>query len=241
MTGPHRTLRLSLLAVCVLFLGFFCKAKFAETLGISGMLYANGTPVGGDFINLWSVAQLVLSGHSGQIYDSAAFMAFERTLTGGDLGLRLWAYPPHSLLAAWPFGLLGFYPALAAWSLLSLVVLWFGARRFGFERLEAAIIVLSPASVLSLYYGQTGNLAAGLLLFALSVRGPGAAIAASLLSFKPQTGVPAAGTVAVPAPLVGDCRNCRADHGLGRGCLPAVRDWRMARLSGRYAAVAGSA
>src|SRR5690606_7004490 len=97
-------------------------------------------------------------------------MAAEIAMTGRPIGLRLWAYPPHSLLMVWPAGLAGFYPALAGWTVLGLVVLWAGARRFGFSRLEAAILLLSPATLLNAYYGQTGSLACGLVLIALSSR-----------------------------------------------------------------------
>ena len=95
----------------------------------------------GDFINLWTAAKLVLSDRVPDIYRVDQFMAYQDTFTGGaDIGLRLWAYPPHSLLLVWPFGLFGFYAALALWSLIGLAVLVAGARRFGFDRLEIAII-----------------------------------------------------------------------------------------------------
>jgi hypothetical protein len=87
--------------------------------------------------------------------------------------------------------LLGYLSALVIWSALGAVVLYWGARRFGFARREAWLIVLSPASAACIYYGQTGNAATGLLLLALSARtqaDPLSAGAATLLTVKPQLG-----------------------------------------------------
>jgi len=173
-------------------LAYFCIDRYAGTAGIKGVVYPDSTPVGGDFINLWTVARLVLTGRAADIYRVGDFMAYQATLTGGaDIGLRLWAYPPHSLLLAWPFGLVGYYTALLAWSLAGLAVLAAGARRFGFDARETAVLLLSPATVLNLYHGQTGSFAAGVLLLALSARGradPVSVGAAALLTLKPQTG-----------------------------------------------------
>ena len=181
----------ALLALCLLHLGWFAWQQAEPTWGISGLLYPNGTPVGGDFINLWAAGRLVLEGRFGAIYDYTAFMAYEVELTGAPIGTRFWAYPPHSLLLAWPFGLIGFYPALLAWSLLGLVVLALGCRRLGLDAVETLIVLVSPASVLCLYYGQTGNLGTGLLLLALAggaKRDIPAVVAATFLTMKPQMG-----------------------------------------------------
>ena len=191
MTDQRPDYKTALLALALVHLVYFCVAKSGETLAIAGLLYENGTPVGGDFINLWSAARLVLSPRSSEIYLVDPFMAYVQTLTGAATGLRLWAYPPHSLLVVWPLGLVGFYAAFAMWSAAGAATLFLGARRFGFDRLETAIILTSPATVLNLYYGQTGSFAAGLLLLALSPRrehDPVSIGAAALLTLKPQTG-----------------------------------------------------
>jgi hypothetical protein len=192
MTDRPRVFKLGLLGVSLLHLVTWGIATIKELADSSGLLFADGTPVGGDFINMFAVARLVLSGDFAPIYQPEAFMAFEHTLTGGaDIGLRLWAYPPHSLLLVWPLGWLGFYPALILFSLLGLVVLGYGARRIGFDAIETAIILTSPAVCACLYYGQTGNFAAGLLLIALSARGrldAPSILGAALLTIKPQMG-----------------------------------------------------
>lgn len=157
-----------------------------------GFVLADGvSPIGGDFVNLWTAGRMVLEGQIGDLYDPARFMALQQERIGAFIGHRLWAYPPHSLALAVPFALLGYLPALALWSLLGLAVLAYGARRAGFGPWQTAILLLSPASMHCIYWGQTGNLACGLLLLALSQRGPRdwvAVGATAALTIKPQIG-----------------------------------------------------
>lgn len=147
--------------------------------------------IGGDFINMWSAAQLLLDGDLASIYDHEALMAFQQTVVHAFIGLRLWAYPPHSLLLIWPLGFLSYIPALVVWSAIGLAVLAWGARRAGLTATETAIVLLSPASLYCVDVGQTGNVATGLMLVALFPRAPRAAgpiVAAALLTVKPQIG-----------------------------------------------------
>lgn len=191
MQPVRRRAHVALLILCLVHLGLLAFREIGPTLGIAGFLYPDQSPVGGDFINLWTVGRLVLEGRFDTIYNPDAFMAYQVGFIGKPIGFRLWAYPPHSLLLAVPFGLIGYYPALLLWSVLGLLVLGLGCWRIGLGRWETAIVLLSPASVLCLYYGQTGNLTAGLLLLALSAR-PGfdatGIAAATLLTIKPQMG-----------------------------------------------------
>ncbi|HTJ59094.1 MAG TPA: glycosyltransferase family 87 protein [Devosiaceae bacterium] len=155
--------------------------------GLGAALVTN--TIGGDFINMWSAAKLAALGRLSEIYRPDAFMAFEHGTIPYDIGLRLWAYPPTSLPLIWPLASLDFVIAYVIWSLLGLLVLAVGARRFGFGWLETAVIVLSPAAFSCIQNGQTGNVAAGLLLLALSGRRDGEklpVLGAALLSIKPQ-------------------------------------------------------
>lgn len=170
--------------------GFGLNAQ-AQLAGGEGLLLAPGHPLGGDFVNLYAAARLALAGRIGEIFDPATFAAFEASIIPGEIGVRLWAYPPTSLFLAAPFGLFDFLVGLALWSLAGLVMLGYGARRIGLGWVETTIVLLSPGAVHSVYFGQTGNLATGLLLVALATWRPGMlrpGIAAALLTIKPQTG-----------------------------------------------------
>jgi alpha-1,2-mannosyltransferase len=186
-----QTLKLALLTMALLYAAWFAFNWSRELRGATGLLNSDGSPLAGDFINMWSAAKMALGGSVPDIYLAKRFMAFERTIIPADIGLRLWAYPPHSLLFVWPLGLIGFLPAFVVWSALGFAALVFGARRLGLDWIETAILVLCPAALQCLYYGQTGNLATGLLLVALSGRrngDPASVLATALLTMKPQVG-----------------------------------------------------
>lgn len=192
MELQHKRNLHELLAVSAVFFAFAIALRLPQLFGIAGITYPDGRVFGGDFINLWSAGRLVLEHRVEEIYQPAAFQAFEEALAGTGIGLRLWVYAPYSLFLAVPFALLDFYPSLIIWTALGLAVLWHGARRFGFGRLEAFVILASPATQLCIDNGQTGNLAAGLLLLALAPKSRNVwavPLAAAILTLKPQLGL----------------------------------------------------
>ena len=138
-----RYLLLALAAVHALSVGSVVIDKLAS---LDGLLIGEATPVAGDFINLYAAAQLTLQGRAHEVVDPERFAAFERTIIPEDIGFRLWAYPPHSLLLAWPFGLLGFFLSLTLFSALGLWLLALGARRDGdrVSVLGAALLTIKP-------------------------------------------------------------------------------------------------
>lgn len=192
MDSLQRRNLFELLAVSAMFFVIAFALRLPSLLGLVGITYADGRVFGGDFINLWSAGRLLLEHRADAIYDPAALQAFEEAIAGDGIGLRLWVYAPPSLFLAAPFALLEFYPAFVVWTVLGLGVLWWGARRFGFSPLETLVILVSPATQLCIDNGQTGNLAAGLLLLALAPRDRSvwiAPIAATILTIKPQLGL----------------------------------------------------
>jgi alpha-1,2-mannosyltransferase len=193
MTDIGRAFRLLLLALSLLHAGVIAGDLMQKLPEATDLVFAGtSSPVGGDFINKIAAARLVLEGRVAEIYAPEAFMAYQRTIIPHLIGLRLWAYPPTSLLLIWPLGFFTFVPAIVLWSLVGLAVLAWGARRFGFGWLETAIIVFSPAAISSIFYGQTGNVAAGLLLLGLSARRTAdgvSIVATALLTIKPQLGL----------------------------------------------------
>jgi hypothetical protein len=207
-----------LFAASVIYASVFAVRFAGVYYHTDALLKSPNAPLGDDFVNLWTAGRMLLVGAVGKIYLPRAFMDFQHGFINGDIGLRLWAYPPHSLLFAWAAGLGGYFTIFWIWSTLGLTVLAAGARRFGFGWRETAILVLSPASLQCISGGQTGNLACGLMLFALSGNstGWGGPAAAALLTIKPQTSFllpltwmmqrrwrPMAAALAVTAVLVG--------------------------------------
>ncbi len=187
-----RSLR-SLLIILTLVHGVaFAVIAALEFAQAEGMVLADGmTPLGGDFFNQWTAARMTLEGNLDDVYDPARFMAFQKGQVGTFTGLRFWAYPPHSLLFTWPFGLGPYALMLLGWSALGLAVLAWGARSAGLSGGLILFLLLSPAAVHCVFLGQSGNLASGLLLLALSdgrSRRWLTIAATSALTVKPQLG-----------------------------------------------------
>lgn len=184
--------RLLLIVMGVIHLAQMVAYLYGLLSEANGLVYADGfNPVGGDFINFFAAARLVVEGQVDIVYASARFAAFQQTLIGTFAGVGAWVYPPPSLLFIWPFGLMDYVPGLLIWSALGLAVMALGVWRGGFRGIEIAALVLAPATVSCLVVGQTSNLFLGLLLVALSSRDGGrvaGGIAAGLLTLKAQLG-----------------------------------------------------
>lgn len=158
---------------------------------LNGLMQTKAQPLGRDFINLLTTARLIVSDQVDKIYVPQDYSAFQHTIIDADIGLRLWAYPPHSLLPAWLMAGFDFIPGLVFWSVFGIVFLIWAAARYGFNRWEITLLVLSPAALQCIASGQTGNFATALLLLALSARGPRdktSIFSAALLTIKPQIG-----------------------------------------------------
>ncbi|MGB3540860.1 MAG: glycosyltransferase family 87 protein [Mesorhizobium sp.] len=170
---------------------FFAIGFLRNLASRDGFLIDSVSPFGGDFINLWTTGKLLVAGAVGTIYDPSAFMAFQNGFVHANIGHRLWAYPPQSLLLAWPFGFFGYFTSFTVWSVFGLAFLVCCARRFGFDWKEVFVLVLSPAALTCITAGQTGNFFTGLMLLALVPRSrtdPYSILGAALLTIKPQTG-----------------------------------------------------
>ncbi len=182
--------RLFMLAAAVLS-ALLAVAVVAVVLSTEDRMIALFQPLGGDFINLYAVARMVVGGYLDAIYDPQALMAFQHGIIDADLGLRLWAYPPPMLFFVWPFAFLSFEGALAAWSALGLAALVLAARHYGFSWVESLILAASPASIACLLLGQTGLFVTALVLLAFrpkTARDPLAVAGTAILTVKPQAG-----------------------------------------------------
>jgi hypothetical protein len=147
-----------------------------------------GRAFGDDFINYWSGAFLALHGRAAEVYDFAAFHAFQTSMAGPHIGFYHYSYPPVLLLLSLPLALIAYVPALGLW----LLTTWFGFYRA--LRLSGAdgILLLSlatPALFVNALLGQNGALTAALLgggLLLVDRRPVVAGVLLGLLAFKPH-------------------------------------------------------
>jgi arabinofuranan 3-O-arabinosyltransferase len=151
-----------------------------------------GRPFGDDFINFWSGAYLAWHGRATEIYDPAAFHAFECWVAGASLDGYRYAYPPVLLLLTMPLAVIPYVPALLVW----LAAGWYGfyrALRLAMPGRGALLFALAtPAAFINAIGGQNGTWTAALFGAGLGLLERQPLIAGGLLGlliYKPQLGL----------------------------------------------------
>jgi hypothetical protein len=159
LTNPAR---LKMIAQCWIVIA--CMAYVADLLQQTRDGLSDGVrrPFGDDFVNYWSGAFLALHGRVAEVYDFAAFHAFEQAVTGPAIQFYHYAYPPVLLLLTLPLALISYVPALGVW----LVATWYGFYRALRLTSDQSVLLLSlatPALFVNAVGGQNGALTAALL------------------------------------------------------------------------------
>jgi hypothetical protein len=114
-------------------------------------------PIGRDFVNYWTAAVSVFDGIVWDIFDVDLFHAYQERLLGQPFAEHSWSYPPHMLLLVWPFGLLSYLWALAAWSFLTMgVYLWASTTGRQDKHILLLALLLAPATFANFSGGQNG-------------------------------------------------------------------------------------
>lgn len=184
--GEPRLYAYSLIALAIV------AATYAVWIWLSlpGLIDPRGKPVGYDFIAFWSAARLALDGHPEAVFDWDTIAAMHKVAVPGLSGMLFpWHYPPTSLLAVLPLGLLP-YPAALAGFLAATAGLWFVlVRRLDPDPRVWLVVLAMPAGLFNLLDGQNAFLTAALAGFALLLldRRPWlAGLLIGLLAIKPH-------------------------------------------------------
>lgn len=167
--------------------------------------FAAAFPIGKDFINFYSSSRLMLSGSLSKLFNPYLYSKYlsktwEHVIPPGQY---VWSYPPTMLLFTLPFGLTRYSIAFVAWAISGFAIYAFAVRQLGFQRQQIGWLALAPASLLNLYFGQTGFLLSGLILLSLAIRQRFPIVAGVLLGLaavKPQL-LPLVGVL-----LLAECR-----------------------------------
>ena len=157
-----------------------------------GLTNGAGRPFGDDFINYWSAAFLAWHGRAAEIYDWAAFHAFEQGVAGATLDFYHYSYPPVLPLLTAPLAPFGYVPGLAAWLIASWLCFYLALRAARPERGTLLLALATPAVFINAVGGQNGAWTAALLGGGLSLveRRPNVAgVLFGLLICKPQLGL----------------------------------------------------
>ena len=137
-----------------------------------------------DFVAVWVAGKLAASGHVAQVYDTELFRVVGTPLAGSDVVKLAYPYPPQLLFIAVPLSLLPLSIAFVLWQAVSAGLFLLAARSYlppGFPKI---LVVLTPAALINILFGQVGLFFGALWLFAFS----GSALAAAALTFKPHRG-----------------------------------------------------
>ena len=157
-----------------------------------GLTNGNGRPFGDDFINYWSGAFLAWHHRAAEVYDWAAFHAFEQSIALATLDFYHYSYPPVLLVLTAPLAALPYLPALAAW-LTSSWLCFYRALRLAMPAHGVLLLALAtPAVFVNAVGGQNGAWTAALFGGGLSLlerRPIVAGILFALLAYKPQLGI----------------------------------------------------
>ena len=145
-----------------------------------------------DFFAIWSFATFPYNNHAIDIYDRAVLQEFQESLGSAPTVHLPFPYPPSFVILIIPFGLLGYYTAYGAWILVTFVVYFFVSWHREWPLSATFILVLAPATILTVFYGQTGFLTSALIVggfrFAES-RPVLSGVLFGLVSIKPQLGI----------------------------------------------------
>src|SRR5437588_9829209 len=144
--------RAPLRSLAVLGLAFFVISGigYLATIRWNGPIPHDATTlvVGRDFMNFWMYGRAAVTPDPGRFYDWQVYNQALMPIVGSDDPGLNWSYPPSIMLLAAPFGQLPYLAALLLWTVLSLALFLFVARRHVDDRKLILPIVLSPAAFL---------------------------------------------------------------------------------------------
>lgn len=157
------------------------------------VLDGQGLILGRDFLNFWHYGIAAWSADPAQYYD----VYFYNNLLDGlifvhDYADQQFSYPPHYMLLAAPFGLLGYHAALLIFTALGVGLLWAVVARPMGESISQRQLFLAPMFVFTLICGQVSLFV--LVLFVAIYRNLDrrpllAGLLIALLTVKPQIGL----------------------------------------------------
>jgi hypothetical protein len=179
-------------AVAALFAVLSASFILHDLMTVRHLVLPGEVMIGRDFANAWAGGRLTLLGRVGEIY-SSNYMAALDELTGRQLSVHAFSYPPTALLFLWPLGIIPYVPALALFLLMTGAAFFFAARPYCVRAgLPPWAAVLLPASLINVWAGHYGFLFSALWLTAFSgmeKRPLRTGALLTLLTFKPHMGM----------------------------------------------------
>ena len=145
-----------------------------------------------DFFALWTYARLVLEHPAAELYDPVRLHALQVALGLAPADWKPFPYPPTFLLLSWPLGLLPPGGAYFAWVGLTLAGFVWAAAGPRFRPAHVLLLLVAPATTVSVVAGQSGFLSGALLVGGMRLVGRRpwlGGMLLGLLTYKPQLGL----------------------------------------------------
>jgi hypothetical protein len=136
-----------------------------------------------DFVSFWVAGKLAIMGQAAQAYDVETLRASAHALAGTTAKIAF-PYPPHMLFIAIALSLLPVKASFFLWQAVSAALFYLAAKPHLPKSFPGILVVLTPAALINVSFGQVGFFFGSLWLFAFS----GSALAAATLTFKPHLG-----------------------------------------------------
>ncbi len=171
----------------------YLVAAIGQLLHAHHLMFANGIPVGGDFMNPYAASVAALKGDPASVYNLQRQHLLEVAVMGKDFGvLGSFTYPPMYLLIALPLSLLPFAISWVVFETVTLAGYIAVLRRIASAPLGLWLAITFPAVIINFMCGQNGFLTTallggGLLLLDRSPLLAGALF--GLMAYKPQFAV----------------------------------------------------
>lgn len=189
--GERKTVYLGafVLAVCGLVFTVYMRKAWDEYRAQT----PGHPPNYGDFLALWSYATALADHPPAELYNSSLLHGRQVALGLDPNGTNPFPYPPTFMLLIWPLSLLPYDAAFAVWmaGTMALFVwsIWATCSR---SPVSLLLAIAAPASATAIAGGQSGFLAAALMVAGLRLAPTCPVISGmliGLLAFKPQLGL----------------------------------------------------
>ncbi len=157
------------------------------------LIDGQGFVIGRDFVNFWHYGLAAWNSEGHSYHDLWVYNAvLDKMIPGYDYPDQNFSYPPHYMLLAAPFGLMGYNWALAIYTSIGLGLYWYAIVRPFKGDAERLALFFMPTFAIFLLCGQVSAFIAVLFVTiyrTLDTRPWIAAAMIALLTCKPQHGL----------------------------------------------------
>lgn len=153
-------------------------------------MHRRGLVFGSDFMNMWHFGKAALADVPSLWYDNDLYNAHLQTHIA-DYPNQYLSYPPHVMLLAAPFGLMGYKMALAVFCSISALCYYFATRDIFKTNASRLALWVMPTIALTLVAGQLSVLLAAAFIVinrTMDSRPWAAGLLIALMTVKPQIG-----------------------------------------------------